>query len=107
MAFYTIPLPADGTRHFDFSVDLEDAVFVLEFYWNERAAAWFFTLKNADGEILVAGRRVVIGWPLLGSKTFVGRPAGDLLCLDSEGTDRDPTADDFGTRVQLYYSDGA
>ena len=55
--------------------------------------------------IRVAGRRVLVGWPLLGSKTFLGRPAGHLIPVDTSGQDKDPGENDLGARVQLYYVD--
>jgi hypothetical protein len=102
----TLVLPA---RHdvpfFDFEVDLEGRTYTFTFRWNERAGAWFFTLRNATGTILVAGRKVVLGARLMGRSRDAALPPGALFAIDTAGTDVDPGRDDLGSRVLVVYSE--
>lgn len=102
MSVLVIPTRTDAP-HYTIEVDLDSRTFELEFRWNDRAAAWFLTIRDADGVELLAGRRIVIGLPLLGRFRDPRLPAGELNAVELTGTDAEPGVDELGARVRLLY----
>ena len=98
-----LPLRADGTPFYSFEVPLDGVRFGLVFRWNARFEYWTFDIKDASGNVLLAGRKVVVDVPLLGRFKNEGLPAGDLLAVDTTGERQDPGLADFGTRVRMIY----
>lgn len=107
MAVVVIPTLSDGTAHYDVRVELGEDEFVLTFRWNEREDSWAFDLATAEGEPLLSGIKVVLGWPLLRQLSDRRRPTGDFLAVDTEGTGVEAGLLDLGQRVLLTYSDDA
>ena len=106
MAQSVIPLDA-ADAHFDMEVELSGKIFTLEFKWNTRAAFWSASIREFQGDYIVAGEAVRSDWQLF--KRHYGlttMPEGRLLVVDMSGEKRDPTRDDLGVRVLLVYDDG-
>jgi hypothetical protein len=103
MGVLTIPVRA-GVPHQRLFVELEGVTYGLELRWNETAAAWFASVLDRDGAVLLAGRRVAIGLPLtIRSAHDLRLPPGHLLAIDTAGTDAEPGLADLGERVKLLY----
>lgn len=107
MAFYrieTTPGESDQRQ----SVTLDGVVFGLRFRWNARGAVWILEVRDAAGAALALGVVVRVGHPLLTPRgNRPGLPAGDFMAVDTSGAYRDPTLDDFGTRVEIQYADAS
>lgn len=100
----TLILPAHhAAPYYDFEVELEGRSYAFAFRWNERAGAWFMTVHDAAGIILVAGRKVVLGASLLGRSRNPALPPGGLVAIDTSGADIDAGRDDLGERVLVVY----
>jgi hypothetical protein len=85
---------------------LDGVNYGIETYYNTRAGAFFLNLLDEDGNILKAGIKVVVSFPLTGFRDTDPRmPPGMLYAYDTSGQDLDPTLDDFGTRVLLLYEE--
>lgn len=83
---------------------LDGANYVFRFRYNERAGAWFLDVATEDGTTLVTGRKVVVSWIIAGLReTSASMMPGHVFALDTSATDTDPTLDDLGTRVAIYY----
>lgn len=103
MATSEIPLRND-LPHFSLRVQLDASVYGMEFVWNFRANAWFFSLFDAAGEPIFEGQRLVVDFPL-GSRLKDARlPKGILVVTDTTGKQQDPGFEDLGSRVQLSYT---
>lgn len=103
-------IPVDGTLpHSKLRVSLDGTTFGLEFRWNHRMEAWFFSVFSADGTLLLANRRVALsptgGRPflLLGRFRDPRLPRGDFVAIDTTSTDREARLGDLGTRVLFVY----
>lgn len=92
---------------------LDGKLFDLEFYWNERDAAWYLTIYessqpfNADGsrDPLLSSIKVVLNYGLLTQFADRRRPLGELIAVDTEGSFENPGRRELGRRVLLrYYS---
>lgn len=97
-----LPLRTD-LPHYSFSLELEGRAFGFEFRWNGRAGRWVFSVYDADGTLLLAGRHLVLGYPLLARFADPRLPAGELVAVDTTGTGVPPGLADLGGRVQLLY----
>ena len=104
MATTTLPTRTDQP-HYDFEIDLDGSTYRLEFLWNGRSGTWHFDIFDANGDLLVAGRRVVVGFPLLTRFKDPRLPPGVLLAVDSSGQDAEAGLKDLGARVALIYVD--
>lgn len=103
MTTQIIPCRTDSPRY-SIRVELDGVRFELHFEWNDRAAAWFLDIYDADAVRLVSGVRIVVAWPMLEIYADSRLPAGLLFAVDTSKTDRDPLREDLGARVQLQYT---
>ena len=98
----TIPTRTDP--RYSIEVELDGTNFVLEFEWNDRAASWFLDVRDEARVLLLAGVRVVVGFPLIARYRDPKLPKGDLSAVDTSGLDLDPALEDLGDRVLLIYT---
>jgi hypothetical protein len=105
MAVREIVLDA-AEPHFTTQVALDGVSWSLEFEWMEAPGAWFFTLYDAAGRAVVAGRRVVMDWPLTMRYRARNAPLGNLVFRDRSGGSA-PGRAELGQRCKLYYVDAA
>lgn len=63
LRYVTLPLYEDSDYQYDIS--LEGNYYTLRLYYNERAEAWFFELRDGENTMLVGGERLVPYYPLL------------------------------------------
>jgi hypothetical protein len=95
-------------EHFDLQVVLDGVSLSLEFRWNARAEAWYLDILTAEGDLIAAGRKLVIDAPLMlrGWRDSDDRlPLGNLFVADTTSTGTRPGRYDLGDRVRLYYLD--
>lgn len=100
----TSELPIDALeKNYTVTTVLEGASYTFAVRWNGRAASWFFDLYDVNGEIIMAGVRIVLG-VILGRRCKDPRkPAGAIRAVDLSGEGREADINDLGTRVKLYY----
>lgn len=98
-----VPLRGD-LPFFDLQITLDDVNYTLEFRWNERAEAWFFSILDETGETPYAeGLRVVVAWPML-AFSAERVPPGVLVFIDTAGGVEDIVRqEELGDRVELWY----
>jgi hypothetical protein len=105
VAAVLLPTLADGSAWYEFSTTVDGLTFRFEFLWNDRTAAWYFNLRDAAGTLLLAGVKVVTGWPL--TARYLGKipnlPPGQFVAIDSAGRDSDPGLATLGEQHQLVY----
>lgn len=105
----TLEIPVDSVdAHYDLQVTLDGVALIHEYRWNARSEAWYIDILTADGEVIVAGRKVVIDWPLMmyGFRDSDDRlPRGELFAIDTSGAGLRPGRNDLGGRVKVYYSE--
>lgn len=97
-----IPLvAADPTYRFATNIGTANYIFYVR--WNSRDAAWYFDLLEQDGTVIVQSVKIVLGAPLARATTHALFDAGVLVARDTTKSGLEPTIDDLGTRVQLWY----
>ena len=82
---------------------LGERVYRLRFAWNTRDEAWFLTVSDESGGVLVAGRKLRIAWPALDRFQSEGLPAGSIIPTDTDGTFAEPGRDDLQGRVPIVF----
>lgn len=97
-----VPVKRD-TPHWLQRTSLDGVTFELEFFWNERDAGWYLTVRDIEGNPLRGAIRMALDWPLLRTWADQGRPAGELYLVDLAGTGAPPTLEDMGRRLALRY----
>lgn len=99
-----ILIPTREDPRYSIEIELDGSSFFLDFEWNDRAESWFLDILNADRVMLLAGVRVVVGFPLINRYRDPRLPKGDLTAIVTSGSDLDPKFTDLGDRVQLLYT---
>jgi hypothetical protein len=102
MAALEIPI-LPSVPHQEFAVVLDGVEYILEIRWNDRDEAWFANLYDAERDVICYGIVLVIEYPILRRVNDPRRPAGELLLIDEENTQREAGLDDLGARVKLVY----
>jgi len=97
----------DDAPHFEFSCRLDGVTFAFEFRWNDRARAWFMEIRDVEGNRLLSGRRVVLGFLLTQRFADPRLPAGQLVAIDTSTDGREAGPNDLGSRVRILYLDAA
>ncbi len=100
-----IPIPSPIRPFFSAKVTLDGVAFDVRLRWNERAAAWFFSLYDGEEQVLAPGRRLVLDFPLL-ARFVRGRsrlPAGQFVAVDTSGSGQEAGLAELGNRVLLLY----
>ena len=100
-----LPTLTDGTPWYDFSIDLDSRTSLLEFHWNARDAAWYLSIYDQDENLVLAGRKLVLDFPLLARFLDPRLPAGELFVVDTSAANQPPALTDLGSRVVLLYVD--
>lgn len=77
-------------------VQLAGTTYRLRFAYNGRARSWFLSILGAGGDVLVAGIRVRLEWPLARQHVGATLPSGELLVLDTVASREEPGRDVLG-----------
>jgi len=104
MAYLEVPLRTDIYAYTQ-KTTIEGAVYTLGLRYNARMERWVLDVMNAAGEMLLAGVKLLINYPL--THRFVGSieglPEGHFMIVDETGQERNPTRDDLGDDIKLIY----
>ena len=106
MATLTIPC-RPSVPHYQAQVALEGRTYTLTFRWNAREEAWFLSIGDAAGNIVLANRKVVLSFPLTSRFRLPGLPPGEFVAVDTTGRGQEAGLSDLGERVQLLYVEAA
>lgn len=97
---FEIPLDP-SIASFTQETDMDGTTYSLTFRWNAREGAWYLTIADLDGAIVLASTKLVGGANLLRYSNDSRKPPGALL---TEGT---PTRDNLGKESRLIYYDAS
>lgn len=95
----------DVDSDFEYSVVLDSLEYILRFTWNSTSETWQMTVKDYEGEVLVAGVRVVSEFPLTYIYKSLGGPSGYLYVVQNkEGPLQTPSRYSFRDGIHsLWY----
>ena len=100
MTVYSIPLYSGAQQ---FQVSLEDRTVQIRLIWREaEGGGWIMDLLETDGTPILAGLPLRCGQNLLEQYQYLG--LGKMMCLIDGDDSRDPTYEDMGSTLQLYWT---
>ena len=65
MSVLQIPTPFNGASSYTMTVPLEGFQFQFEFDYNQRCAAWYMSIADADGVDIYNGMKLIMGFYLM------------------------------------------
>jgi len=105
MSMFLIPTSTDP--FYSQITDFDGIDYLLEFRYNQRENAWYFSISLADETLLFSGIKVEIGANLLERFSDVRLPQGTLFALESGNDTSTAGLLELGidSRVTLVYVD--
>lgn len=89
---------------FDERIVLSGKPYTLRFQWSNRGQAWFLSIFDDGGTLLVGSIPIRNGAPLLQPyQADANLPPGVMMALAETLPDLDAQRGDLGSRVVLYY----
>ena len=106
MALIAIPVDSANSSY-DFSIDLDRETYTLSFDYSDRAEQWQMSIYDEGGENLIAGSvPLLVGIILFYQYQNVeGLPPGQFIAIDETGRGQNPSRDNLGIDVKLYYEE--
>jgi hypothetical protein len=106
---YDIPLTyADTVARWEMKVDLSGKRYSFYVSYNSRMEAWFMSVSDANGKMMLAGIRLVPGVYFLDKyrASVPELPPGELWLMDKEGKPEtaEVTRENLHTRFALTYT---
>jgi hypothetical protein len=102
-----IPTYADKSPRWDVKVDLSGRRYSLNVSYNMRQNAWMMNISDVNGDLLIAGIRLVPEVNFLEKyrASSPGLPPGDLVLIDREHNIRtaEVTRENLSSRFSLTY----
>lgn len=97
--------PSEGNYRFStiLTTASDSGTYTFDVRWNTRDSAWRFDMYDPDGNLMVAGVKIVIDTPLgrRSSHPFFSHNA--IYAVDTSLQRLDPGFDDIGSRVLVYH----
>lgn len=84
-------------------VALEGKTYTFRYAWNTRDEYWSLACTTAEGEIIFAGRPIVLGVDFLARSRSANKPPGTLVAIADDDQRVRPGLYELGSRVGLYY----
>ncbi|HMD69641.1 MAG TPA: hypothetical protein VKF42_12225 [Chitinivibrionales bacterium] len=96
-------VPLFSNAHFTQIVVLDDTQYQLAFHWNGRGGFWSMDISDGLGNLLIAGIRLVIWYPLTLQYNIAGLPGGSFMLIDNsiETWTKEAGRNDFTDARQL------
>ncbi|MDR2952567.1 MAG: hypothetical protein LBU82_04910 [Treponema sp.] len=103
-----LPLPSDKAARWEMKVDLSGKRYGFYIAYNTRQDAWFMSILDVNGELLIAGLRLVTGTSFLDKyrASVPELPPGELHLADREAKKAaaEVTRDNLNNRFALVYT---
>lgn len=106
MALIQLPLRSDLPA-FKYQIEIDLTLYTLSFTYNARIGKWFLSIGDQDGNPILQGVKLIVGWSLLRQHKDDRLPKGTLFCLDTSDQNLDPGLTELGSRVLLTYEEPA
>lgn len=101
----SIPTAFDSTPFYTLQVNLDGAVFLLKFRFNQRENVWRLSIYDTENTPLLLGVKIVVGRNLLKRSVDPRMPQGALFADNQTSDASPPGLNDLGEtqRVRLLY----
>lgn len=100
-----LAIPTFDDPFYTVTTTLEGRAYVFDFRYNQREAAWYFSVSLEDGTELIGGVKVICGRNLLRRAADVRLPPGILAAVPNSADNSTPGLLELGAgrRVTLVY----
>lgn len=101
-----LKIPFQAVADWRERITLDETEYLMRLVYRTRTQRWYLTFSDSDGDAILSGRRVVVGYQLLYGVADARRPPGDLYCFDRgvSGGSSEWTIDQLASGdVRLYY----
>ena len=86
-------------------ITFDGVTYHLDFEYSVRADRWYMTVLDDDENVLQSSTKVTTNWPLF-QNNIEEMPSGQLLCVRTDDSTRDPNRLELGeTAILLYFSE--
>lgn len=92
-----------STANYQFGTSLDAVAYIIRIRWNDRESAWYMDLLDESETPIRNGIKLVLGTLLGGRSAVANFPPGSFMLTDLADSGTDPTYDDMGVRVVLWY----
>ena len=82
---------------------LDATEYIFDVRWNDRDGAWYFDISDAEGSLIRAGIKIMLGSSLGRASVDPRFPNGVFAASDLSGANVDATYTDLGTRVVVFF----
>ena len=106
MATIELPVRSDLPA-FEFTLDLEEALYTLAFRWNDRKERWLMDIKDSNGADLLMGIVLLTDVNITDPYIIEGLPPGRFFVIDESGAGKNPGINDLGNDVKVFYLESA
>lgn len=104
MATLLLPVRSDF-KAYSFQLELETVVYTFFFGYNTRRARWYMRIEDVAGVEILNDIPILVNIPLTDQFRLTGLPPGRFIAIDETGQNRNPTAENFGTDIKLFYQE--
>jgi hypothetical protein len=103
MATFELPLDTEFEAY-ALQFDLEGESFDFDIHWSRRDGAWYLTVSDDDGVVLIESDKILASWELGRDQSTI---LGSLITLDEEESGVPPGRYELGARVKLFYQESS
>jgi hypothetical protein len=104
----TIIIPTSQTESdYTQTVTLEGVDYQFFFHWNARQPGWYCEIRDTEGTLIAAAKRLVLGTFIFEHDKDERMPLGAFLLVDTTESGQDPGLRDLGIRVFFVYVEAA
>lgn len=96
-------IPTQSLPAYSFEIALEGATYRFKFLWNSRHEYWTMDIRDRQGNILIAGIKLIINYEILFRYRRDTVPKGAIVPVDVTGKLERIGRNDLGTNVKLVY----
>jgi hypothetical protein len=97
-----MPIRADLPAY-TFQLALEGTLYNFEFRYNERMERWLMDINDENQSPLLKGIPVQTDFNLIERFKDDRLPPGEFFAIDESGEGKQPSREDFGNDVKLFY----
>lgn len=102
MGFFTLPISSDE-GYYSFDVELEGEIYIFYLRYNNRAEKWVISMYDSNEDPIFQGLYLVLGYDYFNSFYDSRLPSGNLVLVNIESANEEPTRDNLGTNCKLLY----
>lgn len=104
MALLELPI-TNEKYNYKFDIVLEGKKYFFSFNYNNRIDAWFMDIADEVESPIVEGLMLFLGLDLLEQYADERLPQGNLFIVNNKEEFIEPTEENFGVDVKLYYNE--